>query len=134
MFNGLLDGWRLPFSAIYLLVSILFVGWMWRRNVCRQQRALQALSEQPTLKTVPTLPTVILAAFLDASDTTPEPEQETRQLIYCPACWIEDIGAPWRFYYEPSGSPQFCGRHAYLTLARALSAQQQQQETGDKYL
>jgi len=110
------------------------IGGMLLYEYWRRTRARKQLAERPTLKTVPTLPTVIPAAFLDASDTTPEPEQETRQLIYCPACWIEDIGAPWRFYYEPAGSPQFCGRHAYLTLARALSAQQQQRETGDKYL
>jgi len=44
------------------------------------------------------------------------------------------IGKPWRDYFAPEGMATFCERHAYMTLARALSAQQQQRETGDKYL
>ena len=110
------------------------IGGMLLYEHWHRTRERKRLIEQPTLKTIPaipTLPVVIPAASLDASDTTPMPEQTN---AYCPACWLEWIGKPWRAYFAPEGTAAFCERHAYMTLARALSAQQQQRETGDKYL
>jgi len=95
------------------------------------EAAHRLLALADTLPPMPTLPVLIPAASLDASDTTPMPEQTN---TYCLACWLEWIGKPQRDYFAPEGIAAFCERHAYMTLARALSAQQQQRETGDKYL
>ena len=124
--------------ALYIIIIVMSIwgpyAFFWLRK---------RLTERPTLPVVPTLPVepeerecnpncrcvVIPVAFFDASDTTPDQAN-----TYCLACWLEWISMPWRDYFAPEGIAVFCERHAYLTLARALSAQQQQRETGERYL
>lgn len=103
-----------------ITLAICAIGYpLLRRSYRRAEQV-----ENPNCRCV-----VIPAAFLDASDTTPMPEQTN---TYCLACWLEWIGKPQRNYFAPEGIAAFCERHAYMTLARALSAQQQQRETGDR--
>jgi hypothetical protein len=128
MFNDPFDRWLFA-AALATLTGITAYAVLSLLHDLREERARRALAERPTLPAMQTLPALIPASYLDASDTTPDQAN-----TYCLACWLEWISMPWRDYFAPEGIAVFCERHAYLTLARALSAQQQQRETGDKYL
>ena len=101
------------------------------RADAQAQRILALVDTQPQMPALPALPALIPASSLDASDKTPA--QATNN-TYCLACWLEWIGQPEHEYFTPDGAEGFCGHHAHLTLAKAMNKQQQQQETGDKYL